>query len=169
MANRGRAPKESTPARAMDAALRLLSLRARSEEELRRALLSREFSPEHGEEALRRCRDLGYLDDEAFALERARGMMRTGRGVGPKVLQTLARQGVSARMAQEALAQAQSENSPRQILKQAIQKRFATFDYHQADERERRRVVNYFLRRGFCLSLILDYLKNREVEEHDDW
>lgn len=52
---------------ALAAGLRLLSYRQRSEEELRRRLESKRYSRNAIDSALARLRELGYLDDEAFA------------------------------------------------------------------------------------------------------
>ncbi len=52
---------------AMEAALRLLSYRARSEQELRERLARKSFSQPVIQRTLIRVRELGYLDDAAFA------------------------------------------------------------------------------------------------------
>ena len=52
---------------ALEAGLRLLSYRQRSEEELRRRLAGKKYSEKAIESALARLRELGYLDDEAFS------------------------------------------------------------------------------------------------------
>ncbi|MCH8026093.1 MAG: RecX family transcriptional regulator [Chloroflexi bacterium] len=52
---------------ALEAGLRLLSYRLRSEEELRRRLTGKKFKRNAIDSALARLRELGYLDDEAFA------------------------------------------------------------------------------------------------------
>ena len=53
---------------ALEAGLRLLSYRQRSEEELRRRLADKRYSRSAIDSALARLRELGYLDDEAFSL-----------------------------------------------------------------------------------------------------
>ena len=53
---------------ALEAGLRLLSYRLRSEEELRRRLADKRYDRKAIESALARLRELGYLDDEAFSL-----------------------------------------------------------------------------------------------------
>ncbi len=51
----------------MAAALRLVSFRPRSEKEMRRALARRAVSPALRDEVVSRLRELGLLDDAAFA------------------------------------------------------------------------------------------------------
>ena len=58
--------------RAKEKAFRLLGIRAHSERELRLKLKSGNFSPAVVEDAILRCRELGYIDDEEFARQRAR-------------------------------------------------------------------------------------------------
>lgn len=52
---------------ALEAGLRLLSYRLRSEEELRGRLADKRYDEKAIESALARLRELGYLDDEVFA------------------------------------------------------------------------------------------------------
>jgi len=149
----------------MAAALRILSRRARSEQELRQALERKGFIPEQIEPVLARCRELGYLDDAAFALERARGLMRSGRGTGPRVIATLQRQGVDKAQAETALEAARGDYPEADLLRCLLERRFPDFEMQTAGEAERRKLINFFLRRGFALSLILDTLNRREADD----
>lgn len=141
------------------AALRLLSTRDRSEGELAGHLRRKGYGEEEIAAVLGRCRELGYLDDARFARERARRMMAAGKGVGPKVLADLAAHGVSAGEARAACEEAAAENPPEDVLRNLLQRRYPGLDFAAADDRERRRVVNYLLRRGFSLPLVLSILK----------
>ena len=144
---------------ALPAALRLLTMREHSEAELAERLRKKDFSPSSIEAALKRCGDLGYVDDARFALERARSLMRNGRAVGRRILADLRARGVSEAIALAALEQAQGECSEEELLADLSRLRFPDFSYADADDRQRRRVVNYFLRRGFPLPLVLSFLK----------
>ena len=143
----------------LPAALRLLAVRDRSEEELRRRLTRRGFAAGPIEVALGRCRELGYLDDVRFARERARALLAGGRAVGPRVLADLQAHGIDETAAREALAAAEAEIDPEKLLAELAARRFAGFDYRNADERQRRRVIHYFLRRGFSLSRVLSFFQ----------
>lgn len=143
------------------AALRLLTGRDRSEAELQKKLLQLGFSAEQAEEARLYCREYGYLDDRRYALDRARMLIRSGRGVGAKVLLDLLRRGIEESTAQAALAQAGEEFEPLDLLQEQLERRFPGFDYRRADDRLKRRVVSYFQRRGYRLEQIFSLL-------HDD-
>ena len=122
--------------------------------------LQRRGFPQTGiDEALQRAADLGYLDDERFALDRARSLARQGKAAGARIAQELQRLGVTADLAQRAIETATEEFPPEQILRDLLGRRYHDFDYHRADERERGRVIRFFKRRGFPLSLVLSILK----------
>lgn len=149
----------SSASDALAAALRLLSARDRSEAELAGRLRRRGHGEEEIARALERCRELGYLDDSRFARERARRLMAAGRGVGPRILADLAAHGVEGEEARAACEEAAAEISAESVLRDLLGRRFPGFRFVEADDRERRRVVNYFLRRGFPLPLVLSILK----------
>jgi regulatory protein len=88
-------------------------------------------------------------------------LIRSGRGVGAKVLLDLRRRGIEESTAQAALAQAGEEFEPLDLLQEQLERRFPGFDYRRADDRLKRRVVSYFQRRGYRLEQIFSLL-------HDD-
>ena len=144
---------------ALSAALRLLARREHSETELAGRLKRKGFVDADIAAALERCRELGYMDDARFALERTRSLMRNGRAVGHRILADLKGRGVSENDALAALEQAALEFDGRTLLADLHRRRFPDFSYGNADERQRRRVVNFFLRRGFSLSQVMSFLK----------
>ena len=147
---------------ALPAALRLLALRDRSEAELAARLRRKGFSEAQAAAAVERCRQLGYLDDARFARGRARSLLRQGRAVGPKLLADLRQHGVSETEARAAVAAAKEEFDEQTLLAELLDRRFPGFAFREADERERRRVVNYFLRRGFSLPQVLSFFQAEE-------
>lgn len=143
-------------------ALRLLTRRDRSEAELREKLRQLGFSTTAVAETIERCLELHYLDDRRYALERARTLLRNGRGVGQKILLDLRRRGIDEDTAAQALTSAGDEFEPDRLLRDLLERRFPGFEYRQADDRERRRVVGFFQRRGFPLEQIFRLLKDVE-------
>ncbi|PLX96132.1 MAG: recombinase RecX [Desulfuromonas sp.] len=140
------------------AALRLLTGRDRSEAEVQKKLLQFGFSAEQAEDARNYCREYGYLDDQRYALDRARMLIRSGCGVGAKVLLDLRRRGIEESMAQAALAQAGEEFDTLALLQEQLERRFPGFDYRRANDKLKRRVVSYFQRRGYLLDQIFSVL-----------
>jgi len=154
----------SSASDAMAAALRLLARRGYSETELEARLQQKGFAAAQVAEALQRCRQFGYLDDGRFARERARALMRGGRAVGRSVLADLARRGIPEGIARAALEEATQEFGEEALLGDLRRRRFPDFSWRLADDRQRQRVVGYFLRRGFPLALTLSILKDENDE-----
>jgi regulatory protein len=143
------------------AALRLLTTRERSERELAEGLQRKGFDETTCRETLARCRALGYLDDARFARCRARQLLESGRAVGKRLLLDLRQHGIAEEQARQTLAELEQETDQDAVLAELLQRRFPRFDYHGADDRERRRVIHYFLRRGFDLAVVLERIKVR--------
>ena len=92
---------------AMDAALRLLSIRARSRRELKLALARKGFAESQQDSVLSRLTELSYIDDARFARDRASALLRNGK-LGPRaVLQRLCAHGLTEDDAKQALTEAE--------------------------------------------------------------
>lgn len=148
-----------TSSDAFQAAVRLLKCRERSERELRQRLARKGFAPSDIDGAMHRCRELGYVDDRRFARSRGRQLLASGRAVGGRLRHELQMAGIAEELVEESLSELGEEFDEEALLTELLQRRHASFDYRQADEREKRRVINYFQRRGFALATILKHLK----------
>ena len=144
---------------AFNAALRLLKTRERSEKELTSRLQRKGFEEQEVTTAIERCREYGYVDDARFARCKARQLLSSGRAVGGRLRRELQLAGVDEDLAEQTLAELKEDFKEETLLAELLARRFASFDYGQADDREKRRIVNYFLRRGFALATILEQLK----------
>lgn len=143
-------------------ALRWLTRRSYSEADLRQRLRRKGCDDAAIEQALHRCRELGYIDDRRFAHQRAQQLWRQGRAVGPRLLQQLKQEGVNEALALEAIEQCRAEHDEPQLLTELVERRYGTLDFSSLDQRQRRRMVNYLQRRGFPLAMILNHLHARE-------
>jgi regulatory protein len=143
-------------------ALRLLTSRDRSEAELTQKMLQLGFSAEQAEDARKYCLEFGYLNDQRYALERTRMLMRNGRGVGTKILYDLRKRGIDEQYAQAALEQASEEFDTFELLKQQLERKFPGFNYRRSEEKLKRRVVSYFQRRGYHLDQIFSVLNTHQ-------
>jgi regulatory protein len=151
-----------TPPDAYVLCLRWLTTRARSEADLRRRLKQRGCDDKDSEQALQRCRELGYIDDPRFATERASQLMRQGRAVGPRLIMELKKEGLSEALATQAQQQCHEQHDERALLAELVDRRYARLDFSALEDRDKRRIVNYLQRRGFPLAMILDHLKDKE-------
>jgi regulatory protein len=150
--------RRSSASEAYATALRLLTRRGYTEVELSGRLLDKGYSAEDAAAALARCRDLGYLDDTHFAQQRALALLRNGRAVGRRARLDLRQHGIDAEVAAAAVAAAENEHPPQELLRMQLVRRYPHIDYARADAASRRRIINFFLRRGFELSLVLTTL-----------
>jgi len=150
------------------ATLRILTRRDYSQSELRQRLTDKGFDPVRIEAALKRCLELGYLDDARYALNRATGLMRQGRAVGKRVLLDLRQHGVNEEIANRALQLAREVCDEEQLLASLLERRFANFNYDSAPAKERRRVVHFLQRRGFTIDRIMAQLTRRGLETRDE-
>lgn len=159
-----RRTKRSSASDPYAAALRLLTRRGYAEGELSRRLQGKGYSAEEISAALNRCRELGYLDDQHFATQRALALVRNGRAVGWRARLDLRQRGIDEELTGVSVAAAEAEHPPLELLRRDFTRRYPNFDYHSADLSGRRRVIQYFLRRGFELSLVLDFLQTTKDE-----
>ncbi len=155
----------SDPVRlAQEAALRLLSVRARSRCELKLALTRRGFTEAQQEAVLGRLAELGYVDDARFARDRAGALLRHGR-LGPRaVLQRLAAHGLSDEEAKSALADAERElgidplESARALLEQR------SLSGQPLPPKQRAKAARLLRARGFADSTIEQLLGAWELD-----
>ncbi|MDX9709567.1 MAG: regulatory protein RecX [Trichloromonas sp.] len=143
-----------------NAALTLLARRDRSEGELTERLRRKGFTEEEIAATLERCREYGYLDDARFARQRAQSLVGSGRAVGGRLRAELKQQGIDEELARQAADEAENNIGCDQLLAELLERRFPGFSYAEADDRRRRRVIHYFLRRGFTFERILAHCKN---------
>jgi len=140
-------------------AVRILSQCDRSEKDLRQRLQRRDFSQEAVDHAIERCREYGYINDHRFAYMRAASLARSGRAVGYKLLADLRQRGISPALAQEAVVHAENEIDSCSLIRSMVCRRYPAFSWLQATEKERRRISNWLLRRGFTSETVFSELK----------
>ncbi|KIX84524.1 recombinase RecX [Thermus filiformis] len=135
---------------ALGHALALLARRAYTEKALREKLLAR-FGQAEVEEALRRLKDYGYLDDRAFA----RAFVEARKKYGPLKLKALLRaRGVPEEVVQEAVPEA----GPEEAL--AVLRKYP-------HRRDKPRAVRFLQGRGFPLGVALEAYRRLAEEEKE--
>ena len=149
---------------AMAAALRLLGQRSRSVAELRTRLLRQDYSPAVVERVIARLKDLGYLDDAAFAQRWVETRQRTSPRGAALLQRELRQHGIANHVAERAVvvaagdayAQARRAAAPRQA-------RLARTDF----ETFARRLGGFLTRRGFPASVVYAVVRDlwRELGE----
>ncbi len=152
---------------AFQEALNLLTGRDYSEAELRSRLSRHGYESKAIDDAIARCKEYGYLDTARFAANRARGLFSRGQAVGGRVKEDLRRRGVDAEIIETVMQEMTEEFPAPELLGQILERRFAGFDFRQADMRSKNRVIGYFLRRGFSRDVVLQalYEQSRRKEQ----
>jgi len=146
------------PRDAWNAALRLLARRDHSVAELKRKLLQRGYTGPDVEAALERGRQLGYLDEQRYAEQLAHSLADSGRAVGRRLELELKKRGIAPPLAEQVRAAVDDRVDHRALITALAARRYPRFIYAMAADSDRRRVVNFFLRRGFSLGEIVDAL-----------
>lgn len=139
-------------------AMELLNYRARSEAELRKKLLEKEYSEEDVEKAIAYVKSFGYINDRSYAqayvsekaAQKSTSMMRM----------ELREKGIEDSLIEEALEQIEEEEED--IILCLLQGKSG--EPHELDEKEYRRLYGFCARRGFSSGKIYKALK-RYVEE----
>lgn len=162
-----------TKRKALEDAYRLLSFRARSEAEIRKRLQRKGYEEEVVTQVTTRLRDIGFLNDEAFAQSwvDARGKTRGRRALAFELRQ----KGVANEVARQTLDERKDEDAEQEAAKSAAVKKVGL---RPADRsREAQAKLSAFLqRRGFAWNVIRPVLaelygalpEEEEQEEQDD-
>ena len=152
----------STPERAYQYALRLLTARDYTVARLREKLRGREFSEADCESALGRMLSEGWVDDRRFAVRFAEAALASGRYFGPRLRQEMQRRGLPRELVSETLAHVMVERDETEEVRAVVDRRFRDFSFSTASDRDKRRAIGFLQRRGYSLSAILCALRTAE-------
>ena len=155
--------------RAEGKAFRLLTLRAHSEKELRAKLRAGGFAAPVVEGVMRRCRELGYLNDEAFARQRARVLAVSRLAGDRRITLDLRERGIDAGLSVRVIAEVRGELDEEEAAKRLLRKKIRGRPVAALTEREKAGLARSLMGKGFPMGLILKTLKKTEEEGfHDD-
>ena len=137
-------------------ALKLLSIRLRSEEELRRRLKRKGFREEDIDKAIKDLKETGLLNDrefaEAFYESKSKRLWSSSL-----IASHLKRFGISGEIIEEVLRSKEDEALKEEIVEKM--KSMVERSSLKDEDKVRRRLYNYLRRRGFSHSFIMDVLK----------
>ena len=154
--------------RARERALRLLALRGRSRAELRKKLTERGFTKSAIDRVLENLGELGYLDDEAFAINRARHLAVNRLYGDRKIEAQLREKGIDREAAKEAIREVREEFPEKEGLSTVAVKKLPGRGPDGLNKKERLALARMLQGKGYHLGLILDYLgKYEEGFVHD--
>ncbi|HEX5870264.1 MAG TPA: regulatory protein RecX [Longimicrobium sp.] len=153
---------------AREAALHLLSVRPRSAAELLRRLRMKGYEPEVGEEVIARLRELGMIDDAAFAGTLVRDRVRLKPQGARRLANELRAKGVDDETARAAIRETMEgeDTDERELARRAAEKWRPRAGEEPA--RARRRLHGYLARRGFDSDVIREVLDHAAPDETDE-
>ena len=133
---------------AFDAAVNLISYRDRTSAELVKRLKEKEYSAPEIEYAMEKLTYYGYVDDRRYADSYIR--YRSSSKGNRRIAMELASKGVDRAIVSELLAEYDRDEST-DVLS-ILESRYSNADF--SDDKTRRRVYGYFVRRGFTTASI---------------
>jgi regulatory protein len=170
--NESAASRELSPEKARQKifarALKILAARPRSEEQLRERLLDKPWAePEIVERCIERLKELGYINDQAFAQNYASHRV-TMKPVGrARVARELATKRVPRQLIDTALETVFEEVSEEELIDRAIAKRMRTHG-KMVDRAGEKRMFDYLVRQGFEYDLIIRRLRALKTGPSDE-
>ena len=147
--------------KARDAALSLLSHRARSATELKQRLKRKGFEPEMAESTVERMEALGMVDDASFAESFVRDRVRLRPHGRRRLAQELRAKGVDEETARAAIDEVmEREDASEMGLARAAAARWKPRPGEEP-ERARRRLHAFLARRGFGGDVVREVVRER--------
>lgn len=144
--------------RAKEKALRLLSYRSRSVEELKKRLRERNFSERTVDRVIQDFLRVGLLDDKKFASSYVHSRM-TQRPIGKRLLKReLLDKGIAHELAEEAVEEVYGVRSELEVATDLIQSRIR---HYKGEEKKKaqKKLSDFLLRRGFNWDVITTVLQ----------
>ena len=155
--------KEAPPhEKAKQRAFRLLAMRARSEKELRSKLREKGFDESVVEAVASRLRELNYLNDESFAREWARNLAVNKLFGNRRIEASLMEKGIPQQLIGQVLSEVREELTEQKAIILIIRRKMDNGAW-KLDDREKRRLAQGLMRKGFPPGLVFDIL-NRSKE-----
>lgn len=152
-------------------AYRLLSLRPHSEKELEKKLREKGFPAVVIKETLEKLHDLKYLNDASFAVSWARNLAVNKLWGNKKIAASLREKGLTADLIDSSIEQARQELQEEEAIEILIRKKAARKKLSASDVKEKRKIFQTLMGRGFPPGLILNKLGRIKKEDIDgeDW
>jgi regulatory protein len=158
-------------AAAKQKAYRLLSMRPHSEKEMEKKLREKGFPAVVIKEALEKLCDLKYLNDASFAIGWARNLAANNLWGNRKIIASLQEKGVATQLIADAIAAARLEISEEDAIAVLVKKKAAKKKLVAFDIKEKHKIFQSLMGRGFPPGLILNKLGRIKKEDIDgeDW
>ena len=150
-----------TSRKAYSQALRFLTLRAHSADELYKKLIKK-HTPESSHYVVEKCRELGFIDDEEFALRYAEELINKKKYGLSRVKSELISKGIDREIIENVLPQLVTDTSSAII--EIVEKKYSSC---LSDEKGKRRMTAGLIRLGYSYGEIREALSEYITEEEN--
>lgn len=151
---REEAGEENELRRAKNIAVRVLSRRALSAQELEQKLTEKGIPVCLAQSVREYFVANGYVDDQSLAFDVARRLVESKGWGYARIASTLRARGLTPELVSAATAQLKEEFNEEETARRIMERRFSHFDFEQATPREKQRVMQFLSRRGFAWETI---------------
>lgn len=141
---------------AFDTAINYISFKDRTVKEIQDKLREKGYSSYDIEKAVEKLRYYGYLNDSNYALSYIRSNMNK-KGM-KRINMELLQKGIDRSTITDISEEVEIDEVS--IIGQMIERRYGDIDFE--NEKEKRRIFNSFIRRGFCYENISKAMENNK-------
>ena len=145
----------------LNSALRILTGRDHSKQELTHKLKQRGFRPEAIEKAVSECVRLDYINDERTSRVFINQMIRKGYGLN-RIRHELNKKGLRGKRIQTILNEILSDTDEQQGAQRILEKNMKRFEREKDLKKRRDKIYRFLYTRGFSQDTISDLLKKYE-------
>lgn len=135
-------------------ALRMLTFRSRSKQEIRNKLTEKGISASVTEKVLDRLTGYGYLNDQSFAQQLAVRLLENKEWGFARIGDTLRVRGVAPELVNHIVSQLRKDYSEEETALRILKRRFSHINFHEASQKEKNRIIRFFKQRGFSWETI---------------
>ncbi|MBI3649681.1 MAG: RecX family transcriptional regulator [Acidobacteria bacterium] len=161
------AERDQAKAKMMATALRMLTARARSEQQLRDKLLAKEWLDHRVlDECIARLQELGYVNDKSFAYQYALSRLQSKALGRARLARELAEKKVPREIIEEALERVFEEVAEDALINKAIEK-FIRLHGPPREARQGKKIFAHLMRLGFRYDLISKKLRSLSVDHEE--
>lgn len=145
---------------AMDTAVRILTSRSHTAQELARKLKKRRIKPAVVEKVLAECERLNYIDDADTARRYVAELKSKGYG-RRHVSVAMRKKGIAADTAEIALEDGYSDTEEKEIALKMLEKKKSTFTREKDNYKRKGKIYRYLYARGFSPESIASVSESR--------
>lgn len=150
--------------RAMNMALRLLAVRARSVKEIRAKLADKGVDGPVLEKVIEKLLDLNYLDDVAFAGQWTRHLAFNLLYGDRRIEASLREKGVPEEIIRRSISENREELEEKAALRRILNKKIKGLNAQNLDRKLKARLARMLAGRGFSTGLIYEALRNPQED-----